>query len=83
MWRVSRRGSGDGYVLRVRSGRGGRSSFACAGAGGMVLCAGRVGAVVFLTAYYALVDLAGLKRGERLLVHAADGWGWYGGGAAG
>ena len=29
--------------------------------------------VVFLTAYYGLVDLAGLRRGERLLVHAAAG----------
>ncbi|HXC46392.1 MAG TPA: polyketide synthase dehydratase domain-containing protein, partial [Solirubrobacteraceae bacterium] len=29
--------------------------------------------VAFLTAYYALVDLARLKRGERLLVHAAAG----------
>jgi polyene macrolide polyketide synthase len=29
--------------------------------------------VVFLTAYYALVDLAGLQPGERLLVHAAAG----------
>jgi len=29
--------------------------------------------VVYLTAYYGLVDLAGLKRGERLLVHAAAG----------
>jgi NADPH:quinone reductase-like Zn-dependent oxidoreductase/NAD(P)-dependent dehydrogenase (short-subunit alcohol dehydrogenase family)/acyl carrier protein len=29
--------------------------------------------IAFLTAYYALVDLAGLKRGERLLVHAAAG----------
>ncbi|MBS2965994.1 SDR family NAD(P)-dependent oxidoreductase [Actinocrinis puniceicyclus] len=29
--------------------------------------------VVFLTAYYALVDLAGLGKGERLLVHAAAG----------
>jgi acyl transferase domain-containing protein/NADPH:quinone reductase-like Zn-dependent oxidoreductase/acyl carrier protein len=28
---------------------------------------------VFLTAYYALVDLAGLHAGERLLVHAAAG----------
>ena len=28
---------------------------------------------VFLTAYYALVDLAGLQRGESLLVHAAAG----------
>jgi polyketide synthase 12 len=28
---------------------------------------------VFLTAYYALVDLARLQRGERLLVHAAAG----------
>jgi NADPH:quinone reductase-like Zn-dependent oxidoreductase/acyl carrier protein len=28
---------------------------------------------VFLTAYYALVDLAGLQAGERLLVHAAAG----------
>ncbi|GLX22913.1 type I polyketide synthase [Streptomyces lavendulae] len=27
----------------------------------------------FLTAYYALVDLAGLKAGERILVHAAAG----------
>jgi acyl transferase domain-containing protein/NADPH:quinone reductase-like Zn-dependent oxidoreductase/acyl carrier protein len=27
----------------------------------------------FLTAYYALVDLAGVERGERLLVHAAAG----------
>ncbi|MCX5381018.1 type I polyketide synthase [Streptomyces sp. NBC_00091] len=27
----------------------------------------------FLTAYYALVDLAGLKAGERVLVHAAAG----------
>jgi NADPH:quinone reductase-like Zn-dependent oxidoreductase/NADP-dependent 3-hydroxy acid dehydrogenase YdfG/acyl carrier protein len=27
----------------------------------------------FLTAYYALVDLAGLRQGERLLVHAAAG----------
>ncbi|WP_443061825.1 SDR family NAD(P)-dependent oxidoreductase [Streptomyces sp. NBC_00425] len=29
--------------------------------------------IVFLTAYYALVDLAGLRRGERLLVHSAAG----------
>ena len=29
--------------------------------------------VVFLTAWYALHDLAGLKSGERLLVHAAAG----------
>jgi acyl transferase domain-containing protein/NADPH:quinone reductase-like Zn-dependent oxidoreductase/acyl carrier protein len=29
--------------------------------------------VVFVTAYYALVDLAGLRRGERVLVHAAAG----------
>jgi acyl transferase domain-containing protein/D-arabinose 1-dehydrogenase-like Zn-dependent alcohol dehydrogenase/acyl carrier protein/predicted alpha/beta hydrolase family esterase len=29
--------------------------------------------VVFLTAYRGLVDLAGLRRGERLLVHAAAG----------
>ena len=29
--------------------------------------------VVFLTAYYGLVDLAGLQPGERLLVHAAAG----------
>ncbi|WP_188307023.1 type I polyketide synthase, partial [Streptomyces sp. CBMA123] len=29
--------------------------------------------VVFLTAYYALRDLADLQRGERLLVHAATG----------
>ncbi len=29
--------------------------------------------VAFLTAYYGLVDLAGLKAGERVLVHAATG----------
>ncbi|NRN71450.1 Polyketide synthase subunit [Kibdelosporangium sp. 4NS15] len=29
--------------------------------------------VVFLTAYYALVDLAGLRPGESVLVHAAAG----------
>ncbi|MBW1600456.1 SDR family NAD(P)-dependent oxidoreductase, partial [Streptomyces sp. JJ38] len=29
--------------------------------------------VVYLTAYYGLVDLAGLRSGERLLVHAAAG----------
>jgi acyl transferase domain-containing protein/NADPH:quinone reductase-like Zn-dependent oxidoreductase/acyl carrier protein len=29
--------------------------------------------VVFLTAYYGLVDLAGVKAGERVLVHAATG----------
>ncbi|MGA2165961.1 MAG: acyltransferase domain-containing protein, partial [Solirubrobacteraceae bacterium] len=29
--------------------------------------------IVFLTALYALHDLAGLRRGERLLVHAATG----------
>jgi acyl transferase domain-containing protein/acyl carrier protein/NADPH-dependent curcumin reductase CurA len=29
--------------------------------------------VVFLTAYYALVDLAGLRAGESVLVHAAAG----------
>ncbi len=29
--------------------------------------------VVFLTAYYGLVDLAGLKQGERVLVHAGAG----------
>ena len=29
--------------------------------------------VVYLTAYYGLVDLAGLRGGERLLVHAAAG----------
>src|SRR5215218_4149858 len=29
--------------------------------------------VVFLTAYYGLVDLAGVRGGERVLVHAAAG----------
>ncbi|MGA2164822.1 MAG: SDR family NAD(P)-dependent oxidoreductase, partial [Solirubrobacteraceae bacterium] len=29
--------------------------------------------IVYLTAYYGLVDLAGAQRGERLLVHAAAG----------
>ncbi|WP_042422613.1 type I polyketide synthase [Streptacidiphilus anmyonensis] len=29
--------------------------------------------VVYLTAYYALVDLAGLKSGESVLIHAAAG----------
>ncbi|MFD0661021.1 polyketide synthase dehydratase domain-containing protein [Thermocatellispora tengchongensis] len=29
--------------------------------------------VVFLTAYYALVELAGLQRGESILIHAAAG----------
>ncbi len=29
--------------------------------------------IVFLTAYYALVDLAGVREGERLLVHAGTG----------
>ncbi|MGW3078446.1 type I polyketide synthase, partial [Kitasatospora sp. NPDC001132] len=29
--------------------------------------------MVFLTAYYALVDLGGLRAGERVLVHAAAG----------
>ncbi|MFI5582090.1 SDR family NAD(P)-dependent oxidoreductase [Streptomyces sp. NPDC051822] len=29
--------------------------------------------IVFLTAYHALVDLAGLARGERVLIHAAAG----------
>ncbi|MEV3861576.1 SDR family NAD(P)-dependent oxidoreductase [Streptomyces sp. NPDC050095] len=29
--------------------------------------------IVFLTAYYALVDLAGMRPGERLLVHSAAG----------
>ncbi|MFG2395102.1 SDR family NAD(P)-dependent oxidoreductase [Streptomyces lavendulae] len=29
--------------------------------------------IVFMTAYYALHDLAGLRRGETLLVHAAAG----------
>ncbi|MCZ7373691.1 type I polyketide synthase [Micromonospora sp. WMMC250] len=29
--------------------------------------------IVFLTAYYALVDLTGLRAGESLLVHAATG----------
>jgi polyketide synthase 12 len=29
--------------------------------------------VAFLTAYYGLVDLAGLKKGERVLVHAGAG----------
>ncbi|MFF8961061.1 SDR family NAD(P)-dependent oxidoreductase, partial [Streptomyces sp. NPDC014894] len=29
--------------------------------------------IVFMTAYYALHDLAGLRRGESLLVHAAAG----------
>ncbi|MFI7505138.1 SDR family NAD(P)-dependent oxidoreductase [Streptomyces sp. NPDC049687] len=29
--------------------------------------------MVFLTAYYALVDLAGLRAGERILVHTAAG----------
>ena len=39
--------------------------------------------IVFLTAYYALVDLAGLRQGERLLVHAGDRWGRDGRGAVG
>ncbi len=29
--------------------------------------------IVFLTAYYALMDLAGVREGERLLVHAGTG----------
>ncbi|MFJ5849345.1 SDR family NAD(P)-dependent oxidoreductase [Streptomyces sp. NPDC092903] len=29
--------------------------------------------IAYLTAYYGLVDLAGLRAGERLLVHAANG----------
>nr|WGC84434.1 RsnD [Streptomyces sp.] len=29
--------------------------------------------IVFLTAYYALVDLAGVRPGERVLIHAATG----------
>jgi mycoketide-CoA synthase len=29
--------------------------------------------IVFLTAFYALVDLAGVREGERLLVHAGTG----------
>ncbi|WP_394831085.1 SDR family NAD(P)-dependent oxidoreductase [Pendulispora rubella] len=29
--------------------------------------------IIFLTAYYALVDLAGLQSGERVLVHAGTG----------
>ncbi|WP_173476367.1 type I polyketide synthase, partial [Streptomyces sp. 150FB] len=29
--------------------------------------------LVFLTAYYALVDLGGVRRGDRVLVHAAAG----------
>nr|WP_276469494.1 type I polyketide synthase [Micromonospora tulbaghiae] len=29
--------------------------------------------ITYLTAYYALVDLAGLKPGERVLIHAAAG----------
>ena len=29
--------------------------------------------IVFLTAYYGLMDLAGLERGERVLVHAGTG----------
>ena len=29
--------------------------------------------VVFATAYYALVDLAGLRAGESVLIHAAAG----------
>ena len=29
--------------------------------------------VVFLTAYYGLFDIAGLQRGERVLIHAAAG----------
>ncbi|MGW8768201.1 type I polyketide synthase [Streptomyces sp. NPDC055815] len=29
--------------------------------------------IVFLTAYHALVDLAGLSKGERVLIHAAAG----------
>ncbi|MFJ8630375.1 SDR family NAD(P)-dependent oxidoreductase [Streptomyces sp. NPDC093568] len=29
--------------------------------------------IVFLTAYHALVDLAGLKKGESVLIHAAAG----------
>ncbi|OEV06458.1 zinc-binding dehydrogenase, partial [Streptomyces oceani] len=29
--------------------------------------------IVFLTAYYALVDLGGVRAGERVLVHAAAG----------
>jgi len=33
--------------------------------------------VVFATAYYALVDLAAVKPGQRVLVHAATG-GWNG-----
>ncbi len=35
--------------------------------------AGAAVPLVFLTAYYGLVDLAGLKAGERLLVHGAAG----------
>lgn len=34
---------------------------------------GASAALVFLTAYYALVDLADLRPGERILIHAAAG----------
>ena len=35
--------------------------------------------VAFATAYYALVDLAGLRAGESVLIHAGDRWGGDGG----
>ncbi|MFD0297739.1 zinc-binding dehydrogenase, partial [Streptomyces sp. NPDC127118] len=40
---------------------------------GMTFNEAAVVPVVFLTAYYGLVDLAGLRAGERLLVHSAAG----------
>ncbi|MFE2562170.1 beta-ketoacyl synthase N-terminal-like domain-containing protein, partial [Streptomyces sp. NPDC059352] len=40
---------------------------------GFTFAQGAAVPVVYLTAYYGLVDLAGLRAGERLLVHAAAG----------
>ena len=58
---------GDGHRGGHRCAVGGR------GAGGVVVGAGRGVSVAFLTAYYALADLAGVRAGESLLVHAGTG----------
>src|SRR5580658_1888571 len=59
-----------GGGIRVR--RGGWAGGA-PGSAGWSLVQAAAAPVVFLTAYYALVDLAGLRAGESVLIHAAAG----------
>ena len=69
----SPRRPGDGPVHRGRARRGHRSSDLTRVPSGWSFAQAAAVPAAFLTAYYALADLARVGAGERLLVHAATG----------